>query len=82
MVGWHHRLDGHEFECWLFIPLGGLSSSCGEQGLLFLAVSGLLIVVGVGLLLWRTGSRHMGFSRCRTPAQNCSSWPLEQELRR
>ena len=56
MVGWHHRLDGHEFECWLFIALGGLSSSCGEQGLLFLAVSGLLIVVGVSCC----GGRALG----------------------
>ena len=47
MLGWHHRLDGHEFEYWLFMALGGLSSSCGQQGLLFVVMRGLLTVVGV-----------------------------------
>ena len=42
-------------------------SSCGEQGLLFVAVRGLL-VVGL-LLLWSTGSRHVCFSSCGTWAQ-------------
>ena len=32
-------------------------SSCGKQGLLFIAVRGLLIVAS---LLWSTGSRHLG----------------------
>ena len=36
-------------------------SSCGEQGLLFVAVHGLL-------LLRRTGSRHAGFSSCGSQA--------------
>ena len=32
--------------CWIFVAACGLSfSSCGEQGLLFIAVHGLLIVV-------------------------------------
>ena len=30
---------------WVFIAVCGLSSSCGEQGLLFVAVHGLLIAV-------------------------------------
>ena len=29
--------------CWVFIAVCGLSSSCGERGLLFVAVHGLLI---------------------------------------
>ena len=37
-------------------------SSCGKQGLLFVAVRGLL-------LLQSTGSRHVGFSSCRAWAQ-------------
>ena len=31
--------------CWVVIAVRGLSSSCGEQGLLFIAVHGLLIAV-------------------------------------
>ena len=31
--------------CWVFIAARGLFSSCGERGLLFVAVHGLLIVV-------------------------------------
>ena len=31
--------------CWVFVAAYGLFSSCGEQGLLFVAVCGLLIVV-------------------------------------
>ena len=42
-------------------------SSCGEQGLLFVVIRGLLI--GWLLLLWSTGSRHAGFSSCGTQAQ-------------
>ena len=30
---------------WVFVAVRGLFSSCGEQGLLFVAVHGLLIVV-------------------------------------
>ena len=45
----------------------GLFSSCGKQGLLFVAVRGLLIQWL--LLLWSTGSRHVGFSSCGTQAQ-------------
>ena len=45
-------------------------SSCGEQGLLLLAVRGLLTVV---LLLRSTGSKHAGFS-------NCGSQALERRL--
>ena len=41
--------------------------SCGEQGLLFVVMHGLLIVVAS--LLWSTGSRHMDFSSCGTWAQ-------------
>ena len=41
--------------------LCGLFSSCSEWNLLFLGVLRLLIVV---VLLWRTGSRHSGFSSC------------------
>ena len=31
--------------CWVFIAACGLFSSCGERGLLFVAVRGLLIAV-------------------------------------
>ena len=31
--------------CWVFVAARGLFSSCGEQGLLFVVVHGLLIVV-------------------------------------
>ena len=41
-------------------------SSCGERGLLFVAVRGLLIAVAS--LLWSTGSRHAGFSSCGSQA--------------
>ena len=43
-------------------------SSCGEQGLFFVAERGLLIVVA-SLLLHSMGSRHTGFSSCGTQAQ-------------
>ena len=43
-------------------------SSCGEQGLLFIAVRGLLIAEA-SLLLRSLGSRHAGFSNCSTQAQ-------------
>ena len=42
--------------------------SCGEQGLLFIVVSRLLIAVPF-VLLWSTGSSCLGFSRCSTQAQ-------------
>ena len=42
-------------------------SSCGEWGLLFVAVRGLLFVV-VSLAV-STGSRHKGFRSCRMQAQ-------------
>ena len=41
-------------------------SGCGEWGLLFVAVCGLLIAVAS--LLQNTGSRHAGFSSCSTQA--------------
>ena len=31
--------------CWVFVAVRGLFSSCGEWGLLFVAVCGLLTVV-------------------------------------
>ena len=31
--------------CWIFVAARGLFSGCGERGLLFVAVRGLLIVV-------------------------------------
>ena len=52
---------------WVFVAARGLFSSCGKQGLLFLAVRGLLI--GWLLLLQSTGSRRAGFSSCGTRAQ-------------
>ena len=45
----------------------GAFSSCGEQGLLFFAVHGLLIAVAS--LVVEQGSRRMGFSSCGTRAQ-------------
>ena len=42
-------------------------SSCGEQGLLFVAVHRLLIVVAS--LVAEQGSRHGGFNSCSTWAQ-------------
>ena len=64
--------------CWVFAAACGLFSGCGEWGLLFVAVCGLLIAVaslvehglqGRGLQqLWR-----MGFS-------SCGSWALECRL--
>ena len=62
MVVWHHRLDGHKCEYWLFIALGGLSSSCGQQGLPFVAMQGLLTVVGVSCC------------GAQAPEQGLSSW--------
>ena len=44
-------------------------SSCGDRGLLFAAVSGLL--VAVLLLLQSMGSRCEGFSSCGTRALEC-----------
>ena len=46
---------------WVFVVARGLFSSCGEQGLLFVAVRVLL-------LLWSTGSRRAGFSSCGSRA--------------
>ena len=42
-------------------------SSCGERGLLFVAVHGLLIAVAS--LVVKQGSRHAGFCSCGTWAQ-------------
>ena len=42
-------------------------SSCGEQGLLFVVVRGLLIAVAS--LAAEHGSRHTGFSSCSVWAQ-------------
>ena len=58
---------------YLFLAALGLcccawaSSSCGEWGLLFVVVRGLLIAVL--LLLRSTGSRRAGFSSCGMWAQ-------------
>ena len=46
-------------------------SSCGEWGLLFVAVRGLLIVVAS--LVVERGPRHVGFS-------SCGLWALEFRL--
>ena len=51
--------------------------SCGERGLLFVAVRGLLIAVAS--VVAGTGSRCAGFSSCGTQAlerrlSSCSSW--------
>ena len=57
---------------YLFLPTLGLCccarafSSCGERGLLFIEVRGLLI--GWLLLLWSAGSRCVGFIRCGSRA--------------
>ena len=42
----------------------GLFSSCGERGLLFVAVRRLLIVVASLVAEHGLGSRHVGFSSC------------------
>ena len=62
----------------LFLAVLGLRclvqafSSCGEQGLLFVAVRGLLVAVasccGGFSLLQSTGSRHTCFSSCGSRA--------------
>lgn len=42
--------------CWVFIPCTWTFSSCGKQGLLFVVVLGVLIVVtSVAQRLWHTG---------------------------
>ena len=55
----------------LFLAVLGLRccafSSCGERGLLFVAVRGLLI--GWLLLLQSMGSRRVGFRSCGTRGQ-------------
>ena len=61
------------FEDYFFLALLGLHccvqafSSCSEQGLLFVAVKGRLIVVAS--LVESTGSRHTSFSSGSTLAQ-------------
>ena len=51
--------------------------SCGERGLLFIAVRGLLIAMAS--LVVSTGSRRTGFSSCGSRAlecrlSSCGSW--------
>ena len=46
-------------------------SSCGERGLLFVAVHGLF--TAVASLVAEHGSRHAGFS-------SCGAWALERRL--
>ena len=58
--------------CCVFVAVHRLLSSCGEQGLLFVAVHGLLSLQWL-LLLRSTGPRHAGFS-------SCGSWALERRL--
>ena len=53
--------------CWVFVAAHGLFSVCGEQGLLFVVVIRLLIVVAS--LVGSMGSRCVGFSSCGTWAQ-------------
>ena len=50
-------------------------SSCGERGLLFIAVCGLL-------LLWSMGCRHAGFSSTEVVAHGLSSCGLRVVERR
>ena len=52
---------------WVFVAACRLFSSCGEQGLLFVAVPRLLI--GWLLLLQSTSSRRAGFNSCGTQSQ-------------
>ena len=60
---------------YLFLAALGLcccaraSSGCGEWGLLFIAVHGLLMLWL--LLLWSTGSRYTSFSSCGLRALEC-----------
>ena len=51
----------------LFIYGCGAFSRCGQWGLLFLTVRGLL--VAVACQLWNTGSRGTGFSSCDAQTQ-------------
>ena len=53
--------------CWVFVAARRLFSGCEEQGLLFVAVRRLLIVVAS--FVGSTGSRHADFSSCGTRAQ-------------
>ena len=50
---------------WVSVAARGLFSSCGEQGLLLVAVHGVLIAVASLV----AGSRRTGFSSCGTWAQ-------------
>ena len=74
----HFFLNKFIYFIYLFLAALGLHccmrafSSCGEWGLLFIVVRGLLIVAGFSLwllLLRSTGSRRPGFSSCSTEAQ-------------
>ena len=60
--------------------LHGPFSSCGKQGLLFIATHGLLIVGGL-FLLWSKAPGHMGFPSCGTWAlehrpSSCGTWAM------
>ena len=56
---------------WVFVAARGLFSGCGEQGLLFVVVCRLLIVMAP--LAGSTGSRRVGF-------RSCGSWALEHRV--
>ena len=63
---------------WVFIAVHGLFSSCGEQGLLFVAVCGLLIAVAS-----RCGARALGAWASVVVAcglSSCGSQALERRL--
>ena len=84
MDGWIYLII-YLWLCWIFIAAGGLFSSCGEQGLLFVVVRGLLIVVASlchraqALGTWASVVAARGLSSCGSQAlerrlSSCFAW--------
>ena len=53
--------------CWVFVAVHGVSPVAESGGYSWLRCGGFLL--WWLLLLWSTGSRHVGFSSCSTWAQ-------------
>ena len=62
---------------WVFVAVHGLSLVAGSRGYSSLQCTGLSL--RWRLLLWSTGSRHVGFSRCGTQDQQL--WLMAPERR-